>query len=153
MKLLTKLSFTCFLIVALIELVTAFRFLTAPAVMDYHQVAMGMEWAEFTPGMKAITLNFMRSAGVGFLIAGIAILSILAVPFRKGEPWARWALAAIILSQASVMGAIVLNVRHLTPANAPVAPFILFAVLAVLGFLLFRGKKTGSFHPTQGERR
>lgn len=153
MKLSTKFSFACFIIVALIELIIAVRFLTASQIMDYHQVAMGISWEAFTPGMKAMTLNFMRAAGLGFLLTGITVLCILAVPFRRGEYWARWTLAGIILVQATVMVAIILNVRHLTPSNPPLPPFFLFAVLAILGFFLFQGKKTNMIQKRQGGKK
>lgn len=153
MKTLTKVSFVCFFILALLELLTAFRFLTASQIMDYHQVAMGMTWDNFTPGVQTMTLNFMRAAGLGFLMVGVFILIILAVPFRKEEPWARWALIGISLIQAAVMGIIVLNVRRLTPATPPIAPFILFVVLATTGFFLYQGKKTDSNKSALGGER
>ena len=143
MKPSTKVSFVCFLLIALLELVIAFRFLTASQIMDYHQVAMGTNWADMSEGAKVMTLNFMRSAGVGFLLAGIAISYLIFIPLRRGENWSRWALASICLTQAVVMGLVVVNVEANTSADTPLTPFVIMALLGFVGFLSYGGLKKG----------
>lgn len=143
MKKVTLISLICFSLILLLELVIAVRFLSAAQIMDYHQVAMGSKWEALTPGVQVMTLNFMRSAGVGFLLAGIAILFILIFPFRKSESWSKWALLSIGLTQAVIMGLIINSVGGNTPAEPPLAPFIISGGLSIIGFFTYRGSDTG----------
>ncbi|MCP4022587.1 MAG: hypothetical protein GY729_12160 [Desulfobacteraceae bacterium] len=111
--------------------------------MGYHQIAMGVSWENLSVGMQTMTLNFMRAAGLGFLLTGIAILFLLWVPFRKGEGWAKWALVSIGLTQSLIMTIIVNSVRTHTPATPPLIPIALIGILSVIGFLTCRISESG----------
>ena len=138
MKHLVKISFGCFFLIVIGEILTAFRFLTATQIMDYHQIAMGITWDSLSTGMQTMTLNFMRSAGLGFLITGIAMVFILIVPFRRGDRWSGWALASIVLVQSTIMIGVICSVRYHTAATPPVAPFAISGILSLIGFITFR---------------
>ncbi|MBU1340715.1 MAG: hypothetical protein KKE44_21570 [Proteobacteria bacterium] len=142
MKTITKISFICFLIICIGEMLIAFRFLTASQIMDYHQVAMGCSWDNLPAGMQTMTLNFLRTAGLGFLITGLAILFILIFPFQRGEHWSKWALVSIGLVQSIIMGIIVYSVRRHTPATPPLSPFVISGILSFIGFLTYQGTKS-----------
>jgi len=142
MKHLSRISFVCFLIILIGEILIAFRFLTASQVMDYHQIAMGSDWNHLSMGVQTMTLNFLRSAGLGFLLAGISILFILFFPFRRGERWSRWALVSICLTQSTIMIVVVSSVRSLTPATPPMAPFIILGVLSLIGFITHQSNQS-----------
>ncbi len=139
MKPLTKISFICFLLITVLELRIAFSFLTASQITDYHQIAMGASWDTYSIGMRTMTLNFLRAAGLGFLLTGISFLFILFFPFRRGEQWSRWALISICTTQSLIMGWIVISVRSNTPAQPPFIPFVVSGCLAIFGFFLYRG--------------
>jgi peptidoglycan/LPS O-acetylase OafA/YrhL len=139
MKRLTMVSGVCFLLILFFEILTAFRFLTASRIMDYHLVAMGSGWENLSVGMQTMTLNFMRAAGLGFLIAGVSMLFILFFPFRKGEQWSKWALIAIALTQSAIMMIIISSVKTHTPAVPPLAPFVVIGILSLAGFFSYRG--------------
>lgn len=140
MKNLTFISLICFSLILFLEMVIAFRFLSAPQIMDYHLTAIGSNWGDLTLGAQVMTLNFLRSAGVGFLMTGIAILFILIFPFRKGESWSKWALLCIGLTQAVIMGLIINDVAGNTPAEPPLVPFIVSGVLSIVGFFTYQSK-------------
>ncbi|WP_028585278.1 hypothetical protein [Desulfogranum mediterraneum] len=133
-----KISFACFLLIASGEFLIAGRFLSASQIMDYHLTAMGSSWEQLSPGIQVMSLNFLRSAGLGFLLAGSAISAILLSPFRKGEAWARWTLLFICTIQALVMIFIVSQVRAATPAVPPMGPFAMSLTLTVVGFFTFQ---------------
>lgn len=139
MKHITKISWLCFVLIFLIEIRVAVPFLTASQIMNYHQVAMGSPWDALSTGMQAMTLNFMRVAGLGFLLTGISMLFLLIFPFRKGEYWSKWALSFLGLTQAIIMGLVVTSVRTHTPAVPPLAPFVVIGMLSIIGFVTYRG--------------
>jgi len=151
MRHLAKVSFTCFALVGALELLTAVRFLSASRIMDYHQVAMGAAWDALALGVQVMTLNFMRAAGLGFLLTGIAFVFLLVFPFRHGHAWTRWALACFGVVQSVVMGWIIISVRTHTPAVPPLAPFVATAILSITGFLTYRQIVTEK--PTPGGTR
>lgn len=136
MKLLQKVSFTLFFIIAIGELLIALRFFLSTRIMPYHLDAMGTTWDLLTPGTQIMTLNFMRAAGLGFFMTGIMLLFLLLFPFKKSEKWSNWALLIISLTHVVIMMVIILNIKINTPANPPVVPFILFGCLAISGFII-----------------
>lgn len=108
--------------------------------MQYHVAAMEVStWDNLPSGVQIMSLNFMKAAGAGFLTAAIAVLFFLFIPFRKGEPWAKWALLAVSLNEMGLVLVRVLNVRLNTPAEPPLVPFIALIGIAVLGFLFSLG--------------
>lgn len=106
------------------------RYMTAGQIMTYHQQAMGLAWAEMSEGMRVMTLNFMRSAGGGFLAVGLTTIAL--AWFSRHAPvlhWSRWLAAGVpTLFMCLVLGCVV-SVRLNTPAAPPLLPF--FAALAV----------------------
>ncbi len=136
MSLKKRIAFCLFSIVAIISLITAIRFFMSDTIMPYHQVAMGDTWDNFEPGVRVMTLNFMRAAGLGFLIVSISVFILLFIPFRKGEKWARHALTGIILTHLSAMVFIINNVRSNTPAEPPLGQIVFFIIVTLAGYFL-----------------
>ncbi len=77
-----RIAFCLFSVVAIISLFTAIRFFMSDTIMPYHQVAMGDTWENFEPGVRVMTLNFMRAAGLGFLIVSISWTIMIGVELR-----------------------------------------------------------------------
>ena len=143
MQLTTKIAFGGYLCVALVVTAVGIRYLFASQIMPYHLTAMGSTWEHLSPGAQVMTLNFMKSAGAGFVTTGIAICFLLFFPFRKGERWSTWAILAVSLNEFTLIILRIFNVRMNTPAHPPIAPFIVLFCLAVLSFLLSLGMKPG----------
>lgn len=141
MSLRNKLAFACFALVCLAALGTGVRYITASRIMSYHQQAMGVAWEAMAPSAQAQTLNFARAGGLGFLVTGVAMAIFLALPMRRGEGWARWALAAVALVYIGGQSLLVLDMITKTSANYPLTPLIAAVVVSILGFFLFDGKK------------
>ncbi|MCP4746378.1 MAG: hypothetical protein GY874_09600 [Desulfobacteraceae bacterium] len=89
-----------------------------------------------------MTLNFMRAAGLDFLITGLSIFYILIFAFTNAEQWSKWALVSIVLTQSIIMGAVIFSVRAHTPAIPPLAPFMISAILSIIGLFTYRGANT-----------
>ncbi len=124
-------------LVALGVLSTGMRYLLSTRVMSYHQEALGSSWEMLSPGTQVMTLNFMKSAAAGFVTCAVAIIFLLVFPFRKGEPWSRWALLSISLCELSIIAYCTHQVKSLTPANPPLVVLLILVSLSILGFLLF----------------
>ena len=136
MNLTSKIAFGCYLLVALVVAGIGIRYLLASQIMPYHAAAMDSTWENLAPGVQSMSLNFMKSAGIGFLSTAIAVFMLLLFPFRKDELWARWALVTVSLTELILITFRVVDVRMNTAAEPPLVPFIVLIGLAVMGFLL-----------------
>jgi len=124
-------------IVGVSLLATACRYLCASEIMSYHLAAMGAaSWSELAPNVQAMTLNFVRAAGLGFMTSGTSILVLLAFPFRKGEAWANWAIATIAMAHLLVLIWIMLSVQAATPGRPPVLAVVPLIILAACACIL-----------------
>jgi hypothetical protein len=143
-----KAALVCYLMVALAGVGVGVRYLSADQIMSYHQAAMGATWEAMTPQVRVMTLNYMRAAGLGFLMVGISIGFLLAFPFRRGERWSYYALSTISLVFFGTQTALVSSVYFTTPGSPPLLPIILVAGLSIAGTCLsFMGKNPDRPHP------
>ncbi|WP_070962956.1 hypothetical protein [Vibrio sonorensis] len=136
-----KTSFVLFSIIALLMIATGATYLTAPTIMPYHLAAMETTWQGLSQGMQNMSVNFMKSVSAGFLSSGLAVLILLAVPFRKGETWSVFAIFALVLTQVGIIATRTYDVSVNTMANPPLFPLLAVLVLAVIGFVLALFKK------------
>ena len=139
MKIRIKISFVGYLLVALVESGNGIMYLLASKIMPYHLTAMGSSWENLSPGIQIMSLNFMKAAGTGFLTTGIAMLFLLLIPFRKGEPWANWALLIISLNEILNIMLRTLEVSAKTSSNPPLFIPIITGTVVVISFLLSLG--------------
>lgn len=137
MSITRKITFIMYGIIGLSLLGTGIRYFFSSEIMSYHLAAMGVSsWSELAPNVQVMTLNFVRAAGLGFFTAASSILVLLIFPFRKGEAWARYAIAAITLAFLGVLTGIMLSVRASTPGNPPVFAVVPLIILAVCACIL-----------------
>lgn len=136
MSLRNKLAFTCFGLVCLAALVVGLRYVTASRIMTYHQQAMGVSWEEMLPTAQVQTLNYARAGGLGFLVTATTMGFLLAIPFRRGEGWARWALASVALVYTGGECWLLVDIISRTSATPPLLPMAIAAVLTLAGFFL-----------------
>lgn len=143
-----KVALLCYLLVGLVGVGVGVRYLTADQIMSYHQAAMGATWEAMTPESRVMTLNYMRAAGLGFLMVGISIGFLLAVPFRRGEKWSYYALSTISLLFFGTQTALVSIVYFTSPGSPPLLPIILVFGLSIAGTCLsFMSKKPDHHRP------
>jgi MFS family permease len=70
-------------------------YLTADRPMTYHLAVLGVSWEELPSSARLLVLALLHGVGVGGLVGAAAMAVLLAVPFRRGEAWARIAVPAI----------------------------------------------------------
>lgn len=141
-----KIALSCDLIVALTAVAVGLVYLFSPRVMPYHQRVLGIEWSQLDPGIQLILLGLLRGTGLAALVTGLAVAILLLIPFRRGEPWARWAIAGLALT-VLVPGA--WTARGLELASGAATPWQLLVAgiaLVLAGFLL-----SGDLQPPAAE--
>jgi hypothetical protein len=132
----TKLGFGCFLLIAVGALIVGVRYSFSPRIMPYHQEALGVDWDDLGPREQRLMLALLRGAGLAALVTGIAMGTLLFIPFRRGERWARWTLSGLSLTLLIPAARQAATLAAATGAATP-WPALLVAILVVLvGFLL-----------------
>jgi len=126
----------CYVLPALTLLGFGVRYLTATEFMPYHAVGMQRSWSELLPHEQGVMLSALRGGGGGFLVGGITILLLVAIPFRHGEAWAYKATPIMVLLSSLLALYTSLTLTLLTPASAPWPAAIATAALALVGFAL-----------------
>lgn len=136
MRTLRKISFVGYLLVALGVAANGILYMTTKEIMSYHQIAMGVPWGQLSDGMQVMSLNFMKSAGVGFVTTGVSILLLALFPFRRGNKWADYAIPLVASVELIPMILRVMDVAGNTPANPPLFPLIGAEAVVVVCFAL-----------------
>jgi len=124
-------ALACYGLVILLALSFAGLYLLRSQFMPYHAVAIGASWPDLSPRYQALFLALMKVGGGGWLAVAGAMGALLLIPFRRKEPWARWAVTLIGLAAAVPTLYATLLVKARTPASPP-----WFGAAAAIGFLL-----------------
>jgi hypothetical protein len=87
--------------------------------MPYHADALGVTWDELPAHHQGFLLGVLKAMGAGSIGVTLALLIMLAVPFRRGDAWARWAVPTIgaVFTALTAYAAFTIDVR--TPASPP----------------------------------
>ena len=114
----------------------ALVYLTRRTFMPYHQVAVGSDWNALPRGIQVLLLGLMRVVGFATLAVVIGNFVMLVGPFRAGEMWARWTIAAtgLLLSFGGLSA--MHSVGAQTPARPPYRPAMAGAAMTAIGFVL-----------------
>jgi len=104
--------------------------------MPYHAVAVGQSWSEVPAAYQVLIVALMRVVGGAWLATATALIMVLVGPFRRGQPWARWAVGLVgLLAYGSALYATLL-VQHHTPATPPVGAALAGILCAGAGLVL-----------------
>ncbi len=124
-------------ITALVSLVMGSIYLLRTSFMPYHAEAVSKGWNEVDGATQELISALMTVAGGGWLAAGVVILLLLAVPFRRDERWAVYAVPGVILLVYVPNLWATLSVLWNTPASPPWYGNLLACASAVFGFVLY----------------
>lgn len=126
----------CYGLAALVSMVFGAAYLVRSQFMPYHEEAIGLPWQQLDQRLQTLLLALMRTTGGGLLMGGISLAILLLIPFRAGEPWARFAIPAMgLVGGLPTLYATIL-VRSRTHAHTPVAASATGIVLLIIGFIL-----------------
>ena len=129
-------ALVCYGTVALTSVGFGTVYLVRSSFMPYHREAVGMPWQELDPRLRALLLGLLRVAGGGLVASGLALAILLALPFRDGAAWSRWALAPIGAAATLPSLYATVSIRLRTGARTPVWVSVAGVALVALGALL-----------------
>lgn len=136
MNLKRKLSFIGYLLVIIAMFGAGLVYTISDRIQPYHLNAMESSWDLLTIGIRTMSLNFMKSAGAGFLSSGLGMLFILIYSFRKNEKWANYGLLSIGITQIGIIACRTYNVLINTKATPPLVPLIMIIIILIISFIL-----------------
>ena len=106
-----------------------------PRFLPYHATAIGKQWNELDHHLQILIISALNACGALLLGCTIAITVLLAIPFRRGELWASWAITGLgCFSLLSVIRAAV-HVDLYTPANPPWPALLVIIALFIAGLV------------------
>ena len=129
------LSSVSYAIVAIVLLGFGLVYLARNRFLPYHGQAIGLSWSQLDPNLQVLILALMRVAGTGFVVAGLAMLVLLLIPWRAGETWSMYAIPAI--SFCACLGSVYATflVKTKTPGTPPLRLSILGLVVTIMGLI------------------
>jgi hypothetical protein len=111
-------------------------YLSRTEYLPYHAQAVGMPWESVPVRSQVLFLALMHSVGALGIGLGCAVGSMVAIPFRRAEPWADWAIPGILLPVELIGLSITVEVAARTGAHAP-WPVVLAGILVTLAGIAF----------------
>ena len=107
------------------------RYMVSNKIMAYHLRILDVAWTDLTPRTRILMLTLMKGTGLVAVCTAVSLAVLLAVPFRAGETWSRWAILIVGATALipTMVGAI--RLRRATGASSPWWPHV--ALLAALG--------------------
>ena len=87
--------------------------------MPYHAEIIGVARDGLSEQYSLVFQALYRATGAGMLVTGLTILILLAVPFRAGQPWSRWALTMIGVVISGLSAFLTLSLQAETTASIP----------------------------------
>ncbi len=134
-----KISFSCYLITAIVSIIFGIIYLTRSEFMPYHAVALEREWTELDIRMQTLILALMRVAGGGFLATGMVVILLMYLYIKTTEEWIIFIIPTIgfVTSLSSLYATLL--VKNRTPGLPPVNLTLLSIDLMLTGFILSLG--------------
>lgn len=145
MNIALKISFSGYLLVAIMLTFTGIKYLFASRIMPYHLKAMESNWDNLTFGVKVMSLNFMKVASAGFLTTSIIIFFLLFFPFQSREIWSVWALSLVSLNEVIILLSRLIDISRKTPSKH-ISNIILTSSMAVIIVISFMFSLWGVYH-------
>jgi hypothetical protein len=70
-------------------------YVTTSRFMPYHGDALDVTWEALPLHYQGFILGVIKGMGAGSIGVSLALLIMIALPFRRGEAWARWAVPVV----------------------------------------------------------
>jgi len=114
-----KIAFGLYFLTAFVLLAFGLRYSFATQLMPYHAETLGVARDGLSDAYQLVILTLYRATGAGMLVTGLALLVLLFVPYRQGQPWARWALTGVGLMYGILSAYLTLVYQAGTSASVP----------------------------------
>lgn len=117
--------------VAAVMLGVGVRYLIAASPMPYHVQILDVAWTELTPRTRILMLTLMKGTGMVGICTAVSLAALLAVPFRAGEAWSRWAI--LVVGATALVPMLIGATRMHNETGAPTPRWPHVALLTALG--------------------
>lgn len=124
-------------VTALVSLILGGIYLLKTSFMPYHAEAISKGWRGLEEPTQTLISALMTVAGGGWFTAGVVILALLAIPFRRNERWAVYAIPAVILLFYVPNLWATLTVLWKTSATPPWYGNLLACISAIVGLIVY----------------
>ncbi len=94
-------------------------YLTTQTFMPYHADALAVTWEQLPPHHQGFVLGVIRGMGAGSVSVSLALLIMLFIPFRRGNPWALWAVPLVGVTFTALTAYAAYTIDLFTPAHTP----------------------------------
>jgi hypothetical protein len=132
MNLRNKLAAICILLPTLTAFVVGIVYLRAPEIMPYHKEVLGVDWLQLQPGVRTMLVAFINVYGAMHVAVSIALGTLVLVPLRRDQQWARWGILAVGLPAIGSAAYTAVRLAFTTGAHTPWRlALVLFAMLLV----------------------
>ena len=123
-------------LVGFIALTMARNSLFARRLLPFHQAATGRSWEDAPPGEQSVALALTRALGLGFLAAGLALLTAAVTALAQSDV-ATYALAAMGLVFCAGLTVINRRLQQSTTVGTPWKGSLYAAVAIVVAVTLY----------------
>jgi len=134
-----KIAFGLYFLTAFVLLAFGLRYSFATQLMPYHAETLGVARDGLSDAYQLVFLTLYRATGAGMLVVGTALLVLLLVPWRQGQPWARWALTGVGLMYGILSAYLTLVYQAGTTASVPWQGPVASVVVIVIAHFLSSG--------------
>jgi hypothetical protein len=131
----SKIAFACHAAVALLLFGVGVVYLLAPSFTPYHAEAAGRSWGALEPPLQGLILGYLKLGGAGFIAIAVALGVLLSGPFRREEPWSRWAVPLVALVYLLLNLYATLTVIARTGASPPIGGLFVMIGVVLVGAL------------------
>ena len=111
-------------------------YVTTSRFMPYHGEALASTWEALPANYQGFLLGVIKAMGAGSIGVTLALVIMMFVPFRRGEPWARWAIPAVgvVFTGLTAYAAFTIDAR--TPASPPWRQTLAMTALYLAGAVI-----------------
>lgn len=117
--------------------------------MPCHGDALEVTWEELPLHYQGFILGVIKSMGAGSIGVSLALLIMIALPLRRGEGWARWAvpLVGITFTLLTAYAAFTIDLR--TAASPPWPQTVGLTAIYVAGAVLSLSRPRAKVPPAK----
>src|SRR5262249_32955139 len=152
MSLRNKLAVVCILLPALVEFVVGVIYLRAPEIMPYHKEVLGVAWSQLDPGIRTMLVAFVNVYGAMHVAVAIALGTLVLVPLRLGQPWARWGIFAVGVPAFGSAAFVAARLAFTTGAHTPWQMGLVLLVMFLIGVALAKPQQAANQQMTAARR-
>jgi len=114
------------------------HYLASDRLMPCHLQILDVPFDTLTAHTQLLLLTLMKGTGLVGIMAGVSLAVLLAVPFRRREPWARYAVLLVGATALVPMLVGAIRLRLATGASAEWWPHVVLLACMLASFWLSR---------------